>query len=89
MPLLERPGMHVLNVGTGRGWSVREVLYTVAEVTGVRLRPEIAPPRAGDPPAVVAAVDRITDLLGWRAAHDLRGMVESAWNARSLSRSAG
>ena len=89
LSLLERPGMHVLNVGTGRGWSVREVLDTVGDVTGVRLRPQVAPPRAGDPPAVVAAVERITDLLGWRAAHDLRGMVESAWSARSLSRSAG
>lgn len=92
LPLLEESGMHVLNVGTGRGWSVREVLDTVAEVTGVRLEPTVAPPRAGDPPAVVAAVDRITDLLGWRAAHDLRGMVDSAWSAlvaQRLSRSAG
>ena len=89
LPQRGRPRRRGRNGGPGRGRSVLEVLDTVAEVTGVRLRPLVAPPRAGDPPAVVAAVDRITGLLGWRAAHDLRGMVASAWDARSLSRCAG
>ena len=80
--LLDGPAAwHVLNVGTGSGWSVREVLDTVAEVTGIPVEPVLGPRRPGDPPAVVAAVDRIAAVAGWRARHPLRSMVASAWSA--------
>lgn len=70
-----------LNVGTGRGVSVREVIDEALRVTGSRLRPAVAPRRAGDPPAVVADVERAARTLRWRAGRDLTDMVASAWAA--------
>ena len=71
----------VLNVGRGHGVSVRQVLACVAAVTGLDTSPEPAPRRAGDPAAVIAAVDKISRELGWSARHDLEDMVRSAWAA--------
>jgi UDP-glucose 4-epimerase len=83
LPLLSRPGCaETLNVGCGRGWSVREVVEVARQVTASPVEPVVGPPRPGDPPQVVAAVDRIEALLGWRSRHDLRDMVASAWAAR-------
>lgn len=77
---LDDPGFTgVYNVGRGQGSSVLEVIREVAAVTGVELAPVVAPRRAGDPPRSVAAVDRVTADLGWRASHDLAAMVSSAW----------
>ena len=69
----------LLNVGRGDGCSVREVLRTVAEVTGRDTGPEVLPRRPGDPPRVVAANDAIRTQLGWEPVHDLHAMVASAW----------
>jgi UDP-glucose 4-epimerase len=69
------------NIGRGEGVSVREVMQTVAEVTGLPVRPQTVARRPGDPAFVVAAVDRIQAELGWSARHDLREMVASAWSA--------
>jgi UDP-glucose 4-epimerase len=60
---------------------VLEVLRTVAEVTGLPVRPHVVARRPGDPAHVVAAVDRIRADLGWSARYDLRDMVASAWAA--------
>jgi UDP-glucose 4-epimerase len=59
-----------LNCGYGRGFSVREVLDTVARVSGRTLTVERAPRRPGDPVEVIAAAQRIRDLLGWQPRHD-------------------
>ncbi|MBL1069036.1 UDP-glucose 4-epimerase GalE [Streptomyces sp. 7-21] len=73
-------GPLTVNVGTGRGVSVRELAGLVAEVTGIREpAPHIAPRRPGDPPRVVASVDRAREVLGFTARGDVRGMVASAW----------
>jgi UDP-glucose 4-epimerase len=71
----------IVNVGCGRGYSVREVVATVAEVVGVELDPEFVDPRPGDPASVVADTSRIRQVLGWQARHDLTDMVRSAWQA--------
>ncbi|RKE19656.1 UDP-glucose 4-epimerase GalE [Streptomyces sp. TLI_171] len=68
-----------LNIGTGRGASVREMLAEIAEVTGLDTAPEVTPRRAGDPARVVASAELIRRELGWSAEHDLRSMVSSAW----------
>ena len=69
-----------LNCGYGRGASVREVLDTVHEVTGVDFPVREAARRAGDPPHLVAANERIREVLGWRPAlDDLRTIVGHAW----------
>ena len=73
----------VLNVGTGRGWSVLEVLARIEAVTGRPVPYRIGPRRPGDPAEVVADPARIGRRLGWRAAYDLTDMVASAWLAWS------
>jgi UDP-glucose 4-epimerase len=80
---LDEPGAaHVFNVGCGRGYSVREVIEMVAEVSGRSIEPRVGPARAGDPAMVVADTAHISRTLGWRPRHDLHEMVRSAWQAR-------
>ena len=63
---LERGGpSRVLNCGSGRGTSVREVLAAVAASAGVRIESRAGPPRRGDPPALVAETGRIRAALAW------------------------
>ena len=67
------------NLGTGNGDSVRAVLDTVASVTGLPLRRETAPRRAGDPPVLVAGNRRAQLELGWRPRRSLKDAVADAW----------
>lgn len=71
----------VFNVGTGHGYSVREVMDMVSDVVGRDVHPEVVGRRAGDPPATWASTSRIESELGWRATRDLREMVSSAWSS--------
>ena len=59
-----------LNCGYGHGYSVREVLDTVARVDGNALTIHEEPRRAGDPPVLVARADRVRDVLQWTPQHD-------------------
>ncbi|MBZ5562108.1 MAG: UDP-glucose 4-epimerase GalE [Acidobacteriia bacterium] len=70
----------VFNVGHGEGFSVREVVRGVEEVTRRTLRVEVSPRRAGDPAVLVASPAKISRDLGWKPRHsDLRGIIRSAW----------
>jgi len=71
-----------MNLGTGKGYSVREVVAAVARSNGGRTPPfRDAPRRAGDPPSLVAAPGRASQLLGWRPEQsDLDNIVRTAWN---------
>ncbi|MDO5672148.1 MAG: UDP-glucose 4-epimerase GalE [Actinomycetaceae bacterium] len=69
------------NVGTGQGYSVREVVDMVREVSGIDFTPEIRERRPGDPPHLLGDASRIQQVLGWKAEHDLRDIVTSAWSA--------
>jgi UDP-glucose 4-epimerase len=74
------PGVHnIVNLGGGRGYSNREVLRAVAEVTGHEVPIVEAPRRAGDPAELVASNERASELLGWTPARDLTAMVRDAW----------
>ena len=75
------PSYQVLNIGRGEGASVRDVLATVASVTGIAFEPAVVERRPGDPARIVARVDRIRDTLGFTARHDLDDMVATAWAA--------
>jgi UDP-arabinose 4-epimerase len=70
-----------LNLGTGKGYSVREVIAAVERVNGGRTPPfRDAPRRAGDPPSLIAAPGRAAQLLGWQPQHsDLDNIVRTAW----------
>ena len=68
------------NVGIGRGYSVREVIRTVEDVTGLKVPTVDGPRRAGDPPELVAGAAKIRAELGWEPQYtELRPIVESAW----------
>lgn len=78
---LDRGGTRTaLNLGSGRGHSVLEVIAAAEAVTGRRIERRAAPRRAGDPPVLVASAARAAAVLGWRPeSSDLATIVASAW----------
>jgi UDP-arabinose 4-epimerase len=78
--LLDGAGTMALNLGTGRGWSVRELVATVREVTGRDFPVRSGPRRPSDPPALVADPARARKKLGWLPLHsELSTQVAHAW----------
>lgn len=70
-----------LNVGAGRGFSVREVIACAERVTCQAIPVATGPRRVGDPPILVAAADQIRQSFGWRPDYDaLEPIVATAWN---------
>jgi UDP-glucose 4-epimerase len=68
-------------LGTGRGYSVREVIQTVEAVTGKRVPVKEVPRRTGDPPVLVASAEKIRGELGWQTRFtELRPIIETAWS---------
>ncbi len=78
---LERGGASTaLNLATGQGYSVREVIAAAARVTGRDIPRRETARRAGDPPALVADATRARSLLGWTPRHsDLDSIIATAW----------
>ena len=76
------PGVQLkFNVGLGRGFSVREVIRTAEEVSGLKVPVKESPRRPGDPAELVANADKIRRELGWAPKYaDLRSIVTTAWN---------
>src|SRR6202050_4260347 len=74
-----------LNVGTGHGYSVLEVIECARQVTKRDVHTRTEAPRAGDAITLVADSLRIQNVLGWKpVASDLHTIVQSAWNLRQL-----
>jgi UDP-glucose 4-epimerase len=76
-----RPGEHrIFNLGNGNGFSVRDVIAAVREVTGLDVPVVEADRRPGDPPMLVAASGKIRQELGWEPSKPaLTDMVADAW----------
>ena len=79
---LERGGgCNAYNLGTGKGFSVREVIRIAEVVTGKKIALKEGPRRAGDPPQLVADALRAEKELGWKAKFgELSQIVETAWD---------
>lgn len=77
-----KPGTHrIYNLGSGDGYSVKQVIEMCREVTGHEIPAEVAPRRAGDPATLVASSEKIKAELGWNPTRtDLRTIVTDAWN---------
>lgn len=75
------PGEHrIFNLGSGEGYSVKEVVETCREVTGHSIPAEVAPRRAGDPAVLIASSEKAKSELGWKPERtELRTIVEDAW----------
>jgi UDP-arabinose 4-epimerase len=67
------------NLGTGRGYSVRDIIAAVERHSGRRVTVEEKRRRAGDPERLVASAERAHQILNWRPAHDLDSIVATAW----------
>ncbi|MGI8678585.1 MAG: UDP-glucose 4-epimerase GalE [Jatrophihabitans sp.] len=77
---LGRPGEHhIVNLGSGTGYSVREVIEAVETATGRHLAVRETDRRPGDPAITIASNDKAATLLGWRPQRGLDQMVGDAW----------
>jgi UDP-glucose 4-epimerase len=78
--LQENPGIIIHNIGTGRGYSVLEVVHGFERATGQKIPYRIAARRPGDVPAVYADPARAEQELGWKAKRGLDDICRDAWN---------
>jgi UDP-glucose 4-epimerase len=82
------PGRHLIyNLGSGSGYSVKQVVDVCRSVTGEPIPIEVGPRRPGDPAVLVASSELIQRELGWRPHKDLDDMVSDAWAFMSGSAS--
>ena len=79
MEYLEKGSSATLNLGTGQGHSIRQVISTIEQVTERKIPIRMAPRRAGDPAALVADPSRAEKLLKWKAKYSLQEIVATAW----------
>ncbi len=77
---LEQHSRLICNMGSGSGFSVREVIEVARQVTGHEIPAVEAPRRPGDPAVLVASSEKIRRVLGWNPQHsDIESIVRSAW----------
>src|SRR5215469_7577108 len=82
--LADGPGMRVLNLGTGIGVSVLELVRAVEDVCGVAVPYEVVARREGDAASAVADPSLIDKEWGWRTSRDIRAMCKDAWRFQQL-----
>lgn len=78
--LTGKAGFEAVNLGTGHGFSVRELVDAARTVTGRAIQAQIKPRRPGDPPVLVANPGKAKDVLGWTPRHsDIDTIMRTAW----------
>jgi UDP-glucose 4-epimerase len=75
----QAPDYDIFNLGTGIGVTVMEVIHAFERVSGLKLRYEMKPRRAGDVEAIYANNEKAIHKLGWHATRDLDTMISTAW----------
>lgn len=84
--LVDEPvGTKIYNLGTGRGYSVKEVIEAARKASGRDIPAEVGPRRSGDIGSLTANPAKANAELGWQAEHDLSDMVASAWHWQSTN----
>ncbi len=73
----------IYNVGSGNGYSVREMMNQISATLGKDINPEESPARAGDSPKLIASTAKIERELGWKPTATLKEMIDSSWAAES------
>lgn len=76
-----------VNLGTGDGYSVKQVVVAVESVTGHKVPTRIAPRRPGDPPELVADPSLAQKLLSWKSKRSLEEIITTAWKWAQKSKS--
>ncbi|MDP4173943.1 MAG: UDP-glucose 4-epimerase GalE [Bacteroidota bacterium] len=69
----------VINLGTGRGYSVKEIIDKAEEITGRPIKREITSRRPGDPAVLIADNKKAREVLGWNPQSGLTDIIKSAW----------
>ena len=82
---LSEPGVHIYNLGTGKGYSVLDMVHAFEKACGKKLPYEIKPRRAGDVPACYATSAKAERELGWKAQYDLEDMCRDQWNWQKIN----
>jgi UDP-glucose 4-epimerase len=86
--LMDGGASGALNLGTGHGVSVREIVEATGRVTGKRVPYQVVPRRTGDPAVLVAATAKANAILDWKARHsDIDEILTTAWNWHRQERS--
>jgi UDP-glucose 4-epimerase len=71
----------IYNLGNGKGFSVKEVVDVTRKVTGVEIKAEVAPRRAGDPATLIASSEKAIEELDWKPQYNsLETIIETSWN---------
>jgi UDP-glucose 4-epimerase len=83
--LQNQTGWHAINLGTGQGYSVLEIVKAFEEASGKPVPYNLVPRRAGDLPIYFAQATKAHELLHWQASRGLKQMCEDAWRAQQLS----
>lgn len=78
--MAEHPGESIFNLGTGKGYSVLEMVHAFETANHVHVPYRIAPRRAGDLPTVYACPDKSARILGWHAEYSLEDMCRDSWH---------
>ena len=77
---LEHKGVDHINLGTGHGYSVLDVLHAYEKACGKKIPYRILPRRAGDIAECYADPSKAAKLLGWKAKYDIDDMCRDSWN---------
>lgn len=71
----------IYNLGNGKGFSVKEVIDVTRKVTGIDIKAQVAPRRAGDPATLIASSEKAIEELAWKPQYNsLETIIETAWN---------
>ena len=76
-------GCKAINIGTGNGTSVLEIVNTFKEISGQEINYKVVPRRAGDIGTVYADASIANSLLGWQATRNLNTMITDTWRWQS------
>lgn len=81
----EKAGLAVYNLGTGRGYSVLEIVKNFEEATGIHIPYSIKPRRAGDIAVCYSNAEKAQRELGWKAEYGIREMCADSWRWQSMN----
>lgn len=81
--LKSNPGATAINLGTGKGYSVLDVIKAFEDASGVSIPYQLAPRRPGDVAACYADASLASQALGWQAQYDIQRMCEDSWRWQS------
>ena len=81
--LLKVNGCEVYNLGTGKGYSVLDVVKAFEKASGIKINYRIAPRRAGDVACCYADATKAKEVLGWQAQYDIDDMCADSWRWQS------